>query len=122
MGDLTPLGITDALVASSSHNGYNGYNVKKMGLCAVQINILEARNRLSQLIQSALAGEKVVIANRGKPVVELVPVKDYDDETGTVKPAKGFKEWLVENPLPERLRRSHEEIEESIQAERSSWD
>ena len=35
---------------------------------AVQVNILEAKNRLSQLIKSAQAGEEVVIANRGAPV------------------------------------------------------
>ena len=40
----------------------------------MQVNILEARNRLSQLIKAAQAGEEVVIANRGEPVARLVPV------------------------------------------------
>lgn len=93
-----------------------------MGLYTMQINILEARNRLSQLIQLVLAGENVVIANRGKPVAQLVPAQNHGDETGTVKPAKGFKQWLAENAIPEHLRRSHAEIEETIRAERSSWD
>jgi prevent-host-death family protein len=35
----------------------------------------EARNRLSQLIETALRGEPVVITRHGKPVVELVPVR-----------------------------------------------
>ena len=39
----------------------------------MQVNILEARNRLSQLIKAARAGEEVVIANRGEPVARLVP-------------------------------------------------
>ena len=39
----------------------------------MQVNILEARNRLSQLIKAAQAGEEVVIANRGEPVARLVP-------------------------------------------------
>jgi hypothetical protein len=32
----------------------------------VQVNILEAKNRLSRLIKAAQAGEDVVIANRGR--------------------------------------------------------
>src|SRR5882672_4908174 len=39
----------------------------------MQVNILEAKNRLSQLIKSVQAGEVVVIANRGEPVARLVP-------------------------------------------------
>ena len=41
----------------------------------VQVNVLEAKNRLSQLIRAAQAGEDVVIANRGAPVARLVPVR-----------------------------------------------
>ena len=41
----------------------------------MQVNILEARNRLSQLIKAARAGEEVVIANRGEPVARLVPAR-----------------------------------------------
>ena len=36
----------------------------------MQVNILEAKNRLSQLIKSAQRGEEVVIANRGEPVAQ----------------------------------------------------
>jgi prevent-host-death family protein len=39
----------------------------------MQVNVLEAKNRLSQLIKSAQAGEDVVIANRGEPVVSWCP-------------------------------------------------
>ncbi len=39
----------------------------------MQVSIVDAKNRLSELIKSAQAGEDVVIANRGKPVVRLVP-------------------------------------------------
>ncbi|MDO9054058.1 MAG: type II toxin-antitoxin system prevent-host-death family antitoxin [Gallionella sp.] len=40
----------------------------------MQCNILEAKNQLSRLVQAALAGEDVVIANNGVPVVRLVKV------------------------------------------------
>jgi prevent-host-death family protein len=37
-------------------------------------NIHEAKTQLSQLIHRALAGEDVVIARAGEPLVRLVPV------------------------------------------------
>lgn len=37
----------------------------------MQVNILEAKNKLSHLVKRAQAGEEVVIANRGVPVVRL---------------------------------------------------
>jgi prevent-host-death family protein len=41
----------------------------------VQLNVYEAKTRLSHLLDQALAGEDVVIARNGKPVVRLVPVQ-----------------------------------------------
>ncbi len=38
------------------------------------INVHEAKTRLSKLIAAAEAGDEVVIARQGKPVVKLVPV------------------------------------------------
>ena len=40
----------------------------------MQCNMLEAKNQLSKLVQAALAGKDVVIANKGVPVVRLVRV------------------------------------------------
>ena len=39
----------------------------------IQINIAEAKARLSELVARAEAGEEVVIARSGKPVVSLTP-------------------------------------------------
>ena len=36
------------------------------------VNMLEAKTQLSKLVEAALRGEEVIIANRGKPVVRLV--------------------------------------------------
>jgi prevent-host-death family protein len=44
----------------------------------MQCNMLEAKNQLSKLVQAALAGEDVVIANKGVPVVRLVKVSAGD--------------------------------------------
>jgi len=40
----------------------------------MQCNMLEARKQLSKLVQAALAGEDVVITNKGVPVIRLVKV------------------------------------------------
>ena len=40
----------------------------------MKVNMLEAKNQLSRLVKDALAGEDVVIASNGKPMVRLVPV------------------------------------------------
>lgn len=40
-----------------------------------QVNIYEAKTRLSELVREALAGEDVIISKNGKPAVRLVPVR-----------------------------------------------
>lgn len=34
----------------------------------MQVNILKAKNQLSQLLKAAQAGEEIITANRGNPV------------------------------------------------------
>ena len=36
-------------------------------------NIHEAKSQLSKLIEAALAGEEIIIAKAGKPLVKLIP-------------------------------------------------
>jgi len=40
-----------------------------------QINIAEAKAKLSELLNRALAGEEIVIARAGKPLARLVPLE-----------------------------------------------
>ena len=44
----------------------------------MEIGVFEARNRFSELIEAAEAGEEVVVLRRGKPVVRLVPVANRE--------------------------------------------
>lgn len=88
----------------------------------MQVNILEAKNRLSQLIKAAQAGEDVVIANRGEPVVRLVPTHAEGNlKIGTGR-AQDILDWLKQNPLPAHARRSAKEIDADIEEERNAWD
>ena len=41
----------------------------------IQINMHEAKTKLSQLAEKVLAGDKVVIAKAGKPYLDLIPHK-----------------------------------------------
>ncbi len=40
----------------------------------MRLNILEAKNRLSELVRAACGGKEVVIAKNGRPMVRLVPI------------------------------------------------
>lgn len=82
------------------------------------VNILEAKNRLSELIRSVHRGKEIVIANRGEPVARLVPIA----AGGTAGPARDLVRWLKAHPLPPHLQRSAAEIEASVRAERNAWD
>jgi len=39
------------------------------------VNMHQAKSSLSRLVERALAGEEVVIARNGEPLVQLVPVR-----------------------------------------------
>lgn len=88
----------------------------------MQVNILEAKNRLSQLIKSAQAGEEVIIANRGVPVVRLVPAEGPETKEPPVGSAERILGWLATHPLPEYNRRSVAEIDAELEKERNSWE
>jgi antitoxin (DNA-binding transcriptional repressor) of toxin-antitoxin stability system len=88
----------------------------------VQVNILEAKNRLSQLIKSVQAGEEVVIANRGEPVARLVLGRETPAVTPATGSARAILDWLESHFLPDYARRSAEEIDAAIEEERHSWD
>lgn len=40
-----------------------------------QVNVYEARGQFSKLLEQVEAGEEIVIARNGKPIVRLLPVK-----------------------------------------------
>jgi prevent-host-death family protein len=80
------------------------------------VNMLDAKNSLSRLVAEAVEGEDVVIANRGKPVVRLVPITAGQTNTGTALAA-----WLTQNPAPVSNPRSIDDIEAQLQENRDAW-
>ena len=78
-------------------------------------SIVEAKNRLSQLIDRALKGEGVVITRHGRPVVELKPI---------VAPAKPITsqaiDWLTERRVGRRMPR--EDAAALVRRMRNEWE
>jgi prevent-host-death family protein len=58
-----------------------------------KVNIHEAKTTLSQLVEAAEAGERVVLARAGKPVVELVQIAKKS----------GIKLGVLKGKLPQKL-------------------
>ena len=98
----------------------------------MQVNVLEAKNRLSELIRSAEAGEDVIIANRGRAVVRLVPVAKAAETSMQVPPMADARVEeggnfaavlaVIQKPRPELMRRTDAEIEADVAAIRDGWD
>jgi|GEM_PF-3237325 len=78
------------------------------------IDILDAQKQLCRLVESARAGEEIVITCDGMPAARLV-------KPGRPGTAGSIIDWLVAHPLPEHLRRSQGEIAGTITSEREAW-
>jgi prevent-host-death family protein len=88
----------------------------------VQVNIPEAKNRLSQLVKAAQAGEDVVIANRGEPVARLMPAGPPSQAETNAGNARAILDWLKRHKLPGYARRTADEIDAVIDEQRHAWD
>ncbi|MCC5870722.1 MAG: type II toxin-antitoxin system prevent-host-death family antitoxin [Gammaproteobacteria bacterium] len=84
----------------------------------MQVNILDAKNQLSELLKKAQRGEEIIIANRGQPVARLVPVSSNAPAGGK----RNFLAWLDAHPLPPHRTATAAEIDAAIEAERAAWD
>ena len=75
----------------------------------MQLNVYDAKTQLSNLLDRALAGETVVIARAGKPLVRLTPVADAPKSrsgvkfggplAGTIKMSPDFSKPMTDEDL-----------------------
>lgn len=79
--------------------------------------MLEAKTNLSRLVAAATEGEVIIIANRGKPVVQLVPVEMVMRHT-----ASEAAKWFEQNHVRGSGHRSSEDLDQQISEERASWE
>lgn len=76
---------------------------------SVQVNIHEAKTKLSKLLTRVKEGEEIIIAKAGKPVARLIPVTERPVERlpgsakGQVRISPDF-----DAPLPESFLKSFE--------------
>lgn len=68
----------------------------------MKVNVQEAKAQLSRLLDAALAGEEVVIAKAGKPVVRLTPIVASDRKPGAAAGKARLTDAFFE-PLPETV-------------------
>jgi len=67
----------------------------------MEVNIHHAKTHLSRLIEQALAGEEVIIAKAGHPVVRLTPVEVKKPILGSARGTITYKEgW--DDPLTDQ--------------------
>jgi prevent-host-death family protein len=77
----------------------------------MEVNIHRAKTTLSELILKAEAGEDVVIARAGKPVVRLVPVQPHSPK----KRKAGALKHLITGPT------GFLDVDEKLDAEIAEW-
>jgi prevent-host-death family protein len=71
----------------------------------MEVNIHQAKTHLSRLVQRAVAGEEVIIARSGVPLVRLVVVKKQPMKKRPMGMDRG-KIWIADDfdaPLPDDL-------------------
>jgi prevent-host-death family protein len=67
---------------------------------AIQVNVQDAKTRLSELLVRVEHGEEVTIARSGKPIAKLVPVEAPKRPSGFM-PNLGIPDSFFFDPLPE---------------------
>ncbi len=75
-----------------------------MASISIQVNLLKAKTQISRLLDRAEAGEDVIIARAGHPVVRLVPIAVGGPNAPRVLGALRGKGWISDDfdaPLEE---------------------
>ena len=74
----------------------------------MQVNIHDAKTRLSQLLSRAEGGEEIIIARAGRPVARLIAMREKTVMriAGTAKGKVGMESDFDE-PLPESILREY---------------
>jgi len=74
---------------------------------AKPVNLYDAKTKLSELVDRAVAGEEVIIAKAGKPVARLVPLKVRERIPGRGKGLVRIADDF-DAPLPDAVAREFE--------------
>ena len=69
------------------------------------INLYDAKNRFSKLVDAAESGEVIIIARNGKPAVKLVPL-DYGERSEWSEAVRTFMQTGTYDPEAFEIDRS----------------
>ena len=86
----------------------------------MQVNVLDAKNRLSELIRRVRDGETVMIANRGVAVAHLTPVAPACG-AAVVGSGQALLD-VLDRPRPDWMARAPEDVDAEIAEARAAWD
>ena len=78
----------------------------------MRVGVLEAKNRLSELLEAAQRGEEVVITRRGEPVATLNPIRKSlspDEVEALIRRNRERRESLGFSTTWEDLKRDRDE-------------
>ena len=79
-------------------------NITEVPKMTIQVNIYEAKSKLSKLINQVIAGEEVIVAKSGKPVAKIVP---FEKPTQNRKPGSAKGKLIISDdfdaPLPDDI-------------------
>ncbi len=70
----------------------------------MEVNLYEAKAKLSQLVERAMVGEEIIIAKAGKPMVKLVrldvaPKRVLGSAVGTIEYRDGWDDSMSDEEL-----------------------
>ena len=84
------------------------------------LTIEEVRDQLPQLIDDVATGDIIIVSAQGDPVAKITGVADSEN----LPPGDPVRiaRWLRDNPFPNHLRRTRQQIERDIAEERDAWD
>jgi prevent-host-death family protein len=68
-----------------------------------QVNIHEAKTHLSQLVEAAAGGERIVLARAGKPIAMLVPLPVREPRRSGVLAGRIRISADFDAPLPDAI-------------------
>jgi prevent-host-death family protein len=70
----------------------------------MEVNLYEAKTKLSQLVERAMVGEEIIIAKAGKPMVKLVrleeqPKRILGSASGTITYTEDWYRAMTQDEL-----------------------
>jgi prevent-host-death family protein len=81
----------------------------------IQLEMIDAKDRLAELVDRARSGEEIVLADSGRPVVKLGPAQEQD------LVATPIPDWKAAMMQAAGMWKDRDDIPELMEQLRSEW-